>query len=211
MRSLINIMRRGRPDRSNPLTKVSKKVSWALRHGIHELGIEMSAAGYVKVQDLLAHPQFSSIRLEQIHEVVKTNDKQRFTLKEEGGELYIRANQGHSVKVPSSQVDNDELLTPMTDPHQFPLVVHGTYLEPWDSIRRRGLHRMGRNHIRRLYLDLARGMPREAGVISGARTSSTVFIEIDMELAMSEGVKFYVSDNHVILTDGINGYLSPVT
>jgi 2'-phosphotransferase len=201
-------MRRIQPESSDPRTQLSKKFSWALRHGIHELGIEISAAGYVKVQDLLAHPKFRSIRLEQMKEMVATSERQFFTLKEEGGELYIRANQGHTVKVPSNQVDSDELFTPLTDPHKFPLVIHGTCPEPWDSIRRRGLYTMGRNNIRRLYLDLTMGMPKctEFGPLTW-----TVLIEIDVGLAMSEGVKFYKSPNDVILTPGINGYLSPVT
>lgn len=59
----------------------------------------MRSDGYVRVQDLLAHPKYKGYTLEQIEHVVDNNDKKRYTLNEEGGVLWIRANQGHSVAV----------------------------------------------------------------------------------------------------------------
>lgn len=60
--------------------------------------------GFLFVDDLLAHPQFSSYSLEDVERVVSTNDKQRFKLHPhpEDGRLQIRANQGHSVQVGQS-------------------------------------------------------------------------------------------------------------
>lgn len=46
-------------------------------------------------------------------------------------------------------------------------------------------------------------------MISGARGNCEVFIEVDMAAAMSEGVRFYVSDNRVVLTSGKFGFLAP--
>jgi 2'-phosphotransferase len=44
---------------------------------------------------------------------------------------------------------------------------------------------------------------------SGARSNTNVFIEIDMGLAMTDGIVFYLSSNGVILSDGVNGVIEP--
>ena len=59
---------------------------------------------------------------------------------------------------------------------------------------------MARNHIH-----LAAGFHLE--VISGMRKNCTLFIEIDIEKAMMDDIKFYKSSNNVILTSGVCGIL----
>lgn len=44
-------------------------------------------------------------------------------------------------------------------------------------------------------------------VISGMRKTCEIFIEIDMKKAMDDGIKFYKSNNGVILSKGINNVL----
>ena len=41
------------------------------------------------------------------------------------------------------------------------------------------------------------------------RNSCDIYIEIDMVGAMKDGIKFYISSNNVILTEGADGILSP--
>lgn len=41
------------------------------------------------------------------------------------------------------------------------------------------------------------------------RGSCDIIIEIDMMQAIKDGIEFYISDNSVILTEGINGVLPP--
>lgn len=55
---------------------------------------------------------------------------------------------------------------------------------------------MNRNHIH-----LAQGIPGET-VISGIRKSSDVLIYIDINKALANGIRFYLSDNGVVLTEG---------
>ncbi|KAG8799243.1 hypothetical protein FRC16_005480 [Serendipita sp. 398] len=107
------------------------------------------------------------------------------------GTWYIRANQGHSLKV------EDLELSEIQDPSEIPIAVHGTTLEAWRAISTKGLSVMGRNHIH-----LASGLIGQTGVISGMRKSSQVLIYIDTEKAMNEGLKFFLSANGVILTPG---------
>lgn len=41
------------------------------------------------------------------------------------------------------------------------------------------------------------------------RSSCDIYIEIDMLLAVKDGIEFYLSKNNVILTRGVNGVLHP--
>jgi 2'-phosphotransferase len=117
----------------------------------------------------------------------------------------IRANQGHSI---SKGISSDELLTQLSpeDLAAIDIIVHGTSVQAWDDhIRQEGLCRMKRNHIH-----FSTGLPGEdSSVISGMRTSSQVHIYIDSKRCASDGVTFYKSDNNVLLTAGIDGYLAP--
>jgi 2'-phosphotransferase len=61
----------------------------------------------------------------------------------------------------------------------------------------------------RTHIHMATGYPDDSSVISGARSSADVFIIIDMEKALSDGIEFYRSTNGVILSSGIDGVLEP--
>ena len=118
----------------------------------------------------------------------------------------IRANQGHSLKV-----ESEGLLQPVTAEDIPSTCVHGTTHAAWPLILASGgLKPMGRNHIH-----FASGLPAgfksiidldqdsvAAPVISGMRKSSTVLVFLDVRRAMDAGLKFWRSDNGVLLTDG---------
>ncbi|CDS02868.1 hypothetical protein LRAMOSA00271 [Lichtheimia ramosa] len=179
-------------------TKLSKLLAYVLRHGAAKEKLTLRSDGYLLLSDLLARPKFKNITQEQIEYVVRTNDKQRYALAQlEDGQWYIRANQGHTLKV-----DNEQLLERLTTP--LPVVVHGTSQENWKNIKHQGLKKMQRHHVH-----CATGLPGDSGVISGMRKTSEVFIYIDMAKALQDGIPFYRSKNQVILTEGKNGVLSP--
>ncbi|XP_005467589.1 tRNA 2'-phosphotransferase 1 isoform X2 [Oreochromis niloticus] len=172
---------------------LSKSMSYALRHGASQMGLQMD--GFLFVEDLLAHPQFHSYLLEDVERVVATNDKQRFKLctHPENGRLQIRANQGHSVQV----VDLELKLVTAGSPDCPAEAVHGSYLRNWSSIQQQGLSRMKRTHIH-----LARGLAGEDGVISGMRKDCDLAVFIDVPKALADGIKFFWSENDVLLTAG---------
>ncbi|ORY93298.1 phosphotransferase KptA/Tpt1 [Syncephalastrum racemosum] len=177
-------------------TRLSKLIAYVLRHGAAKEKLSLRDDGYLKVTDLLARPKFKGVTFEQIQYVVDTNDKQRYKLLQEDGEWWIRANQGHSLKV---KVEMD----PINDASNV-VAVHGTSLEAWEHIKQSGgLKRMNRNHIH-----LAPGLPSEGKVISGMRATSQVYIFINLDKALKDGIPFYRSSNQVILTEGVNGFLS---
>lgn len=175
-------------------TRVSKALSYALRHGINKLKLDMDTEGFVKLDDLLNHsdlPVLNGVTHSQIQEVVDTNEKKRFTLKNEQNNLYIRANQGHSKDV-GQKLDDDLHLTRITTPYET--CVHGTNRKVLSAIMKNGLAPMGRKHVH-----FAKGTTDDTDVISGMRTTASVKIYIDMERAMANGIEFYESDNGVIL------------
>ena len=79
--------------------------------------------------------------------------------------------------------------------------VHGTSREAWAAIQNLGLNRMSRNHIH-----FARDFP-EGKPLSGARQSCQVFVELDVQKALSEGVPLFLSKNGVVLSPGLEGVI----
>ena len=61
-------------------TQLSKKLSYLLRHGAVKDGFNVDNAGFILVNDILAHQHYESHNLEQIKFVVDNNDKKRFEL-----------------------------------------------------------------------------------------------------------------------------------
>ncbi|OCT84079.1 hypothetical protein XELAEV_18022216mg [Xenopus laevis] len=200
-RSNPSSRRRGaRGKNQDPDVRLSKLLSYTLRHGAVNLGLPIGSDGFVPVSSLLLLPQFRSFSQIDIERVVSCNDKQRFTLRHSDAEgaLEIRANQGHSLQV---EVE----LTPLGEelPNQ---AIHGTYLRYWPSIQQRGLSRMNRTHIH-LCTELP-GEGREC--ISGMRRDCEVAIFIDLPRALEDGLLFFWSSNRVLLTPGnADGLLLP--
>nr|XP_025887497.1 tRNA 2'-phosphotransferase 1 isoform X2 [Solanum lycopersicum] len=174
-----------------------------LRHMASELNLNMRNDGYVKVQDLLklnlktfANVPLRSHTVDDVKEAVRKDNKQRFGLLEENGELLIRANQGHTVKI----VETESLLKPIVSADEVPVCVHGTYKKNLESILEHGLKRM-----KRLHVHFSCGLPTDGEVISGMRRDVNVLIFLDVRKALEDGMKLYISENRVILTEGIDG------
>ncbi|XP_005988908.1 tRNA 2'-phosphotransferase 1 [Latimeria chalumnae] len=186
--------RRHHHHHQDPDIRLSKALSYVLRHGASELGFQMGTDGFLYVDEILQHQRYRGYSEHDIHRVVETNDKQRFTLQTHpvDGRLQIRANQGHSIQV------EDLELTPIEPGTDVPeTAVHGTYLRHWESIRDLGLSRMSRRHIH-----LAPGLAGDGEVVSGMRRDCDLAIFIDIGQALVDGIKFFWSTNKVILTPG---------
>ncbi|KAF8413032.1 hypothetical protein HHK36_001006 [Tetracentron sinense] len=176
-----------------------------LRHMASELNLDMRNDGYVRVHDLLKlnMKTFANIPLrlhsvDDIREAVRKDNKQRFNLLEENGELLIRANQGHTI----ATIESESLLKPILSAEEAPVCVHGTYKKNLESILQSGLKRMQRLHVH-----FSSGLPTDGEVISGMRRDVNILIFLDVRKALEEGMKLYISDNKVILTEGFNGVM----
>ncbi|EMD58782.1 hypothetical protein COCSADRAFT_153342 [Bipolaris sorokiniana ND90Pr] len=206
--------------------QVSKKISWLLRHGADQEGLRLGKGGYVNVQDALNTKALQSLKITfaEVRDAVANNEKQRFSMipvsiqeSDDPAEYLIRANQGHSIKV-----ENEGLLVPITtEAGNVPeTVVHGTDERAWNLILKSGgLRPMGRNHIH-----FASGLPAgfksldstsasadAAPVISGMRRGSTILVYVDIDAALAAGIKFFISENGVILTEGNEQGFLPYT
>ncbi|CBI38906.3 hypothetical protein VitviT2T_023453 [Vitis vinifera] len=174
-----------------------------LRHMASELNLNMRSDGYVRVQDLLklnmktfANIPLRSHTIDDIREAVRKDNKQRFGLLEENGELLIRANQGHTVTI----VESESLLKPILSAEEVTVCVHGSYKRNLESILESGL-----KHMKRLHVHFSCGLPMDGEVISGMRRDVNLLIFLDVRKALEDGMKLYISDNKVILTEGFDG------
>ncbi|PFH57394.1 hypothetical protein XA68_15127 [Ophiocordyceps unilateralis] len=192
--------------------QVSRALSRLLRHQAESAGIKLDGDGFAPLEQVLAWGPLRSLNvsLQDVKHIVATNDKQRYTLKPSSEKsnsapsYLIRANQGHSIKLdPSSS-----LLTAISrSASNVPArVLHGTYFAFWPAIEASGgLRRMGRNHVH-----CSTGDPDEDdGVVSGMRRDAELVVELDVEASLQAGVKWWRSENGVVLTEGDeNGLLS---
>jgi 2'-phosphotransferase len=176
------------------------KISASKRLGLitrHKLDIyPHDKEGFVNIQDIFNSDFFPyQLTINEVKYIVKTDNKDRFSLKELNGNTYIRSNQGHS----SGTLDQELLLTPINIPIEG--CFHGTYTKNLDLIKKNGLSKMKRHHIHFAESEISK---------SGKRFDTNVKIYINMGLAMIEGIKFYRSANNVILTPGDSkGFLKP--
>ncbi|TYH76916.1 hypothetical protein ES332_D04G118400v1 [Gossypium tomentosum] len=114
-------------------------------------------------------------RRKRIVHAVRKDNKQRFSLLEENGELLIRANQGHTVMT----VEFERLLKQILSADEVQFCVHGTYKRNLESILESGLKRM-----KRLHVHFSSGLPTDGEVISGMRRDVNVLIYLDVRKAL---------------------------
>ncbi|PAV19632.1 trna phosphotransferase 1 [Pyrrhoderma noxium] len=202
----LNKRLRGTP-RDELEVRISKTLSWVLRHGAKKEGLFMRPDGYVRVKDLLALPKLQTVDFPTLERIVQRDAKARYNLLLEESEKsslenvwWIRANQGHSIK----EVDLE--FQEIVDAGQIPMAVHGTNQKAWETIQKEGLSPMNRT-----YIHLAQHWGHIKGCnIPGLRNRSNVLIYIDVDRAIRSGIKFYLSANGVVLTKGDEtGYLRP--
>eukprot|EP00257_Ricinus_communis_P018153 XP_015576780.1 putative tRNA 2'-phosphotransferase [Ricinus communis] len=97
-------------------------------------------------------------------------------------------------------VKSESLLKPIILVDEVPVCVHGTYKKNLGFILEYGLKRMQRLHVH-----FSCGLPTDGEVISDMRRNVNVLIYLDMKKALEDGMKLYISDNRVILTESFDG------
>jgi putative RNA 2'-phosphotransferase len=172
------------------ITKISKHLSYVLRHKPESIGIELDKNGWTNIKSLIEKSKDKiEFTFEELKEVVETSDKQRFKISEDGEK--IKANQGHSIEV-------DLQLSPIVPPFKL---FHGTAQIFLPYIMKEGLKKMKRHHVH-LYseenIDKAEntGSRHQKGV-------KPVILIIEAKQMCNEGFKFYKTENNVYLVDEV--------
>lgn len=165
------------------MSKESKFLSRVLRHEPDLIGLTLGLGGWVQVDSLLRGMKRAGYRISQdtLRQIVTDNDKQRFTLSEDGQR--IRAAQGHSVAV-------DLDLLPIEPPATL---FHGTARANLDAIFASGLNPGRRQHVH-LSPD------EETAVKVGTRHGRPVVLRVNTAVMHANGFPFWRADNGVWLT-----------
>lgn len=168
------------------VVRVSKRLSYVLRHHPDSIGIELDAAGWIDVDMLLTALAGHGLRLSraELEHVVAANDKRRFAFDPTGRR--IRASQGHSVAVELGY-------RPTTPPD---VLFHGTPARNVDAILREGLH-AGNRHAVHLSPDVATARK------VGERRGHAVVFRVDAGRLAVAGAVFSCSANGVWLVDAV--------
>jgi putative RNA 2'-phosphotransferase len=168
------------------VVRVSKRLSFVLRHRPDSVGITLDAAGWVDVSELLAALAGHGLPLTRadLERVVATNDKRRFAFDET--RTRIRASQGHSVAVSLGY-------EPAAPPAEL---FHGTVERFLQAILREGLH-AGNRHAVHLSPDVATARA------VGARRGRPVVLRVDSAAMAADGWTFSRSANGVWLVDSV--------
>ena len=161
---------------------LSKFISLILRHKPEVIGISLDDHGWANVDELLAGIRRTRpIDTEMLEEIVRTDEKQRYTFNEDHAR--IRANQGHSIQV---DVELEE-----KEPPEY--LFHGTGRKYVESIDQTGLIPKSR-----LYVHLSGD--QETAIKVGKRHGEPIVYQVAAGAMARDGHKFWRSANDVWLT-----------
>lgn len=165
------------------LTNIGRYITKLLRHDPEDLTMDKN--GYVNIDEVLSKV---NITRDQLDWIVNNNNKKRFAYNEDG--TLIRASQGHNKKL-NIKVD-------MIESERVDFLYHGTATRFIDSIIKNGLKPQSRHHVH-----LTNDM--ETALQVGSRKGKDITIlKIDSARMRADGVKIWISDNGVYLTNEVD-------
>ncbi|MEC3874226.1 RNA 2'-phosphotransferase [Chryseobacterium salviniae] len=167
--------------------KTSKFLSLVLRHQPEVINLNVDEKGWAGVEELKEKSAENNIyfTLEELDEIVETNDKKRFIFNED--KTKIRANQGHSIVV-------DLALKPQQPPE---FLYHGTAENNVNSILEKGIEKRNRQHV---HLSSDKDTASKVGM----RHGKPILLTIMTGKMHQDGIVFYLSENNVWLTDFVD-------
>lgn len=165
------------------LINKGKHLAFLLRHDEDALkqGL-IDENGWRNVSELIKHQGYTKQLLE---EIVETNNKKRYEFNSDKSK--IRARQGHSINV---NVELTETIPPS-------ILYHGTSTKALESIYKQGIVKGGR-----LFVHLSKD--EETALKVGSRHGEPYVLKINAEQMSKDGIKFYLSNNGVWLTEFVD-------
>lgn len=170
------------------LEKLSKEISYALRHAPWEYELELDEEGFVPIEQLLHAINESGTYDRQVtradlEEIIRTSDKKRHEIVGDR----IRALYGHSVPMSIRK-------EPGTPPD---ILYHGTNEFAMKAIAEKGLLPMSRQYV---HMSVDTDM---AKAVAKRRKGLAVILQIDTVKAREAGVEFYVGNDKVWLAKAV--------
>ena len=169
------------------LTKLSRYISFVLRHHPEEIGATVNEQGWMKTEQLLHGMKAKGKYINEtiLEEIVLTDAKQRYHFNED--HTMIRAAQGHSIPV---SIDMETKVPPR-------YLYHGTSKQNYEKIKVTKLKKMNR-----LYVHLSKDVKTACQV--GKRHGTPVVLALDTKAMIKDGYQFYVAANGVWLCDDVD-------
>ena len=166
--------------------KLSKFISYILRHKPDSIGLTLDSQGWALIDELIDKSNASGTVFGRVDllKMVDGNDKKRFSISNDGQR--IRAAQGHSVRVELG-------LTAQEPP---PVLYHGTATRFVSSILAEGLKPQSRQQVHR-------SADETTAHRVGQRHGKPAILTVEAALMHDEGFKFFLADNGVWLTDHV--------
>lgn len=167
--------------------ELGKFLCLILRHQPEVIGLNLDSKGRAQVSELIAKVNAQSrfaLNRELLEEILRTDNKQRYSLSEDHSLIW--ANQGHSLSV---SVDLMKIEPP-------DVLYHGSATRFVSSIKEQGLLPMSR-----LYVHLSGDKATAYKV--GARHGKVVVYEIAAARMSAQGFQFYRSANGVYLVKSV--------
>lgn len=174
--------------RNDSYKKMSKFISLVLRHNPDAAGIKLDDHGWADVKELIrsVNETGRTLDLEMLKEIVRTNDKKRFSFNGDGTK--IRASQGHSIHV-------DVELRAVVPPN---VLYHGTATRFLGSILNA---KEGLKAGSRLYVHLSKDY--DTAVKVGTRHGIPAVLKVNAGRMAKDGFTFYLSENGVWLVEKV--------
>lgn len=166
------------------LKAISKYFSFLLRHQPEAIGLQLNDQGWAPIDDLIKKTTDFKLTRELIEIIVETNDKQRFSISEDGD--LIKANQGHSIEVNLN-------LTAQEPPE---ILLHGTSERFIKLIESIGLTKQKRHHV---HLTESEAVAKTVG----GRYGKPIILAIPAKKMHQDGYTFFKTVNNVWLADHI--------
>ena len=167
--------------------KLSKEVSYALRHAPWEYELELDEEGWVDIMQLLSSlhecREWQELSEQDLHVMIEKSDKKRHEI----SDCKIRALYGHSIP--------QKILK---DPKAPPEVLyHGTARHFIQAIKENGLLPQNRQYVH-LSIDTETALQ-----VGKRRDDEPTLLRVQALKAWTEGVKFYLGNDKVWLADTI--------
>jgi len=169
--------------------KLSKTMSYFLRHHPDEAGLVLDEEGMVPIEALVSainkRRGFGWVTEQNIRHVVKSSDKQRFRIQEER----IGARYGHNRKI--------RIVKPGTPIEPPELLYHGTPRRAVPSILKQGLLSQGRQFVH------LSATPETAQNVGNRRDRQPAMLLIKARQAHAAGINFYAPTSETYLAEHI--------